>query len=184
VGVGARRRIYTVQCARIKREANFRRHRPRRPRDHLLLKRGAADTSSSSTVMARTVLQALAVCYCCCAMAASHPSEIPGGNRGGPGDDTTVRTFGRWPEQPSAVSRNKRWSTTFGANSGNKNATSKSTLLPSSTLFDLTPSTNFFQRAICFVTVVARCKRRSVVSRRKRRNPKRAFERKFVKPVI
>lgn len=90
-------------------------------------------------IMARTVLQqALAVYCCCCAMAALHlaPGVVAAVAGGGQhqraaadtGHDGAVIPVGVGatgvpPASPSA--RNKRWSTTFGANSGNKNTTSK-----------------------------------------------------------
>lgn len=99
--------------------------------DHSLFRHGAADTSS--TVMARTEQVLVAVYRCCCAMALLQLApSIAGMAVTAAGDGSGQQQLQRpvtsgGPVADDGVAaraaRNKRWSTTFGANTSNKNNT-------------------------------------------------------------
>lgn len=113
--------------------------RDRRHGSHSLFSNGAADTSS--TVMARTEQVLVAVYRCCYALALLQPGiagmavtaagsgdqqqqlRQPVANGGHEGTAVTADIGGAVADDGLAAraARNKRWSTTFGANTGNKN---------------------------------------------------------------
>ncbi|XP_025201480.1 uncharacterized protein LOC112599002 isoform X1 [Melanaphis sacchari] len=71
----------------------------------------------------RRTVHAFLAAYCCCLMAVALLSPQPAVGMAVAADTAAAAAAGAAVPPPSSAARNKRWSTTFGANSSNKNVT-------------------------------------------------------------